>query len=195
MKKFFSLLLAMMMILTVVACGDKNSQNSGSVNSTPAVTIADPLEILTTVWNTYKEDELFSVFGGDYTNNVADAPGVFNLNDITTTETMLLVPEASASLIDKAASLFHMMNVNTFTCGAFHVKDSSTVQTFVDGVKANITGNQWMCGFPDTLIMVQVGEDYVVSAFGDQELINTFKTKLMASYEGSTLLVEEALAE
>lgn len=195
MKKFLSILLVMMMVLSVAACGNKDSENSKSENSTPTVTISDPLEILTTVWNAYGENDRFSVMGGDYTNSVSDAPGAFGLDDTTAADTMLLVPEASAALIDKAASLVHMMNANTFTCGAFHVKDAATVQTFVDGVKTRILNNQWMCGFPDTLIMVQVGNDYVVSAFGAQDLIATFKTKLLAAYEGSSVLVEENLSE
>lgn len=36
-------------------------------------------------------------------------------------------------------------------------------------------GRQWMCGFPDKLVVISV-DDYLVSVFGNEELVNTFKT-------------------
>jgi hypothetical protein len=53
-----------------------------------------------------------------------------------------------------------------------------------------------MCGFPDTLIIYTVADEYVVAAFGNAEIIETFKTKLAAVYgENATLSVEESLVE
>ena len=63
----------------------------------------------------------------------------------------------------------------------------------VSELKTSIMNRQWMCGFPDTLIIVQVGADCVVSAFGNAELIEYFKTQLCAAY-GCSVLVEESLA-
>ena len=56
--------------------------------------------------------------------------------------------------------------------------------------------NQWMCGFPETLIIVTVGEDYVVSAFGNGQVIEAFKTAITTVYgDAAVVSVEENLAQ
>jgi len=65
----------------------------------------------------------------------------------------------------------------------------------VDSLKDNIMNRQWMCGFPDTLIVAKVGGEYVVSAFGNAEIIETFKTNLKATFEMTDIVVEESLTE
>ena len=50
-----------------------------------------------------------------------------------------------------------------------------------------------MCGFPETLIIVQVGDSYLVSAYGNGELIENFKTKLVNTYAYAEVVVEESL--
>ena len=47
-----------------------------------------------------------------------------------------------------------MMNANTFTAGAFHVASSSDVDSVVSDLKDNIMNRQWMCGFPDKLVIL-----------------------------------------
>lgn len=44
-------------------------------------------------------------------------------------EVNLGFPAAQLDAVDGAASLIHMMNGNTFTCGAFHVKDASQMDS------------------------------------------------------------------
>ena len=78
MKKFVSLLLAALLVLSLTACGSKNN-HSGDRPATPT----SALNILETVWNTYGEDEKFSVVGGDFSeaNLKEDAPGVVAVVD------------------------------------------------------------------------------------------------------------------
>ncbi|MBQ8597664.1 MAG: hypothetical protein IJ409_07750, partial [Lachnospiraceae bacterium] len=62
-------------------------------------------------------------------------------------------------------------------------------------LKDNITTTQWMCGFPDKLAIYTVNGEYVVSAFGNAEVMDNFKTKLEEVYgAGAVLVVEEDLA-
>ena len=56
MKKIVSLALAMLLVLSLAACGGKNS-GTGDVS--------DALTLLNTVWATYSEEEKFPVTGGD----------------------------------------------------------------------------------------------------------------------------------
>lgn len=120
MKKFLTMLLALVMVLSLAAC---SSQKGGDVNGGFP---ASALDLLTAVWNAYPESEKFSVVGGSLDNPVDNAPGAFPVDDADNLDYMLHFPADKSDLIDDAASLTHMMNANSFTCGAFHVKTAAT---------------------------------------------------------------------
>ena len=101
---------------------------------------SSPLNLLNTVWKSYSEDDKFPASGGDYSEENAkdDAPGKFDVSDSAVLESTLAVPEDSADLLKKAASLTHMMNLNTFTAGAFQLKDSKNADKFAKAMKESI---------------------------------------------------------
>ncbi len=197
-KKITLFALSMTMLFGLTACGDKenkDNENTTIETTEEAVNITDSLEILTTVWGTYGADEMFAIMGGDYNNMVNDAPGTFDVSDAESLDSILGVPADAASLIDGAASMVHMMNANTFTGGSYHLSDSANMEDFTAKLKDNIVNRQWMCGFPDTLIIVSIGDEYVVSAFGEAGIIENFKTKLSGVYPMCEVLYEENLAQ
>lgn len=192
MKKLSALLLAAVMVLSLAACSKSDKDNTDK--DSPAK-ITDSLELLETVWNSYGDDEKFSVAGGDMTeeNMTMDAPGVYGLEDAEAVDATLGLPAASVDKIDDAASLVHMMNANTFTCGAFHVKDEKDIPDLAAKLKDNIMARQWMCGFPDKLIVVSV-DSYIVSFFGNEENVNLFKNKLTGAYSNASVISEDPIA-
>ena len=99
-------------------------------------------------------------------------PATSSMDDADLLDSSLGFPAAEAGKIDGAASLVHMMNLNTFTCGAFHVKDRGDVAALCASLRENILDRHWMCGFPDKLVIVTVG-DYVVSVYGYTDLVDT----------------------
>ena len=121
-----------------------------------------------------------------------DAPGRFGVEDGDTLDYMLGFPAADADKLTDAASLSHMMNANTFTAGAFHVTNSSDVDTVVSDLKDNIMNRQWMCGFPDKLVVLTLG-DYVVSCFGAEELVDEFSEKVTAAFSGASVVCDEPI--
>lgn len=187
-KKFVAVIVTAVLALGLTACGGEKNNNAGTVE------IADAAEILTTVWNTYEEDELFPVFGGDSEHANMEAPATFDITNAEELAFSLTFPEDSVSKLDDAASMIHMMNANTFTAGAYHVANVVDLSNIVDGITETVTQKHWMCGFPEKLIVIQVSDDYLVSAYGNGEMIETFKTKLLSAYDGATeVLVDEPI--
>lgn len=189
-SKLTALALCTMMLFTLAACGQKSPDAGNGGNDAAAP--ADSLELLTKVWDSYTDDEKFSAVGGDYDHSVDDAPGAFDISQADNVEYMLTLPQDKVSLIDGAASLMHMMNANTFTCGAFHPAKAEDADTLAQTLRDSIQGKQWMCGFPDKLVVAKVG-GYVVSFYGDQDLVNTFRDKLSAAWEGTEIVFDEAI--
>ena len=144
----------------------------------------DALSILTAVWNAYSDDEKFPA--------AEDAPIRMDISNVDDISYLLTFPAEDAALIDGAASLTHMMNLNTFTCGAFHAVSAQDVSKLADDLRTAIADTQWMCGFPDKLVIVTL-DQYVISMYGHEDLINTFRDKLQAAYSSAAIAYEEAI--
>ena len=187
MKKIISILLAAVMVLAFAACGNNSGNNGGN-----DAAVTDPLEGLNKVWSALPEDYKFPAAGGDNNNAVEDKPGKFDISDADNLDYMLSFPADSVTLIDSAASISHMMNMNTFTCGAYHVKNAADAKTLAQSLRDSIQSRQWMCGFPDKLVVITINE-VVVAMYGDEELINSFRDTLTASYPAAVIDFDEAI--
>ena len=184
MKKLFALLLAVVMTLSMVACGNTNNED------TPDAPVAQSaLEILEKVWALYGDDEKFFAMGGDFEAIVDGAPGKVNVASTDFLNFNLIVPADQTANITDAASLIHGMNANTFTCGAYAVADA---KAFATAMQTAIQGNQWMCGFPEKLLIADLG-GYVVVVFGHGDAVTPFQTKLTTAYPSAQILVDEAI--
>ena len=172
MKKIISILLAAVMVLAFAACGNNSGNNGGN-----DAAVTDPLEVLNKVWSSLPEDQKFPASGGDIENPTDDKPGKFDISDTDNLDYMLSFPAGSVDLIDSAASISHMMNMNTFTCGALRVKNGDDAAKLAEDLRDAIQNKQWMCGFPDKVAVAVVGE-YVVSVFGAEDLVDTFMSHL-----------------
>ena len=193
MKKFLAILLAGILGLSLVACGQQNdSKTEDSKQEESKSEIADALALLQAVWGSYTEDETFAAIGGDMTegNLKENAPGRYGLQDEAEMNRQLGLPEGWTAKLQDAASLMHMLNVNTFTCGAYHLQDAADAEALAAALKTNIMQRQWMCGFPDKLVVITV-DDYVVSCFGAQNLVDTFATKLTTLYSGAKIVSDD----
>ena len=188
MKKITSLALALALALTLTACGKKDNTAGSGDSSVPA----DATALLTAVWDAHSDDEKFPAAGGDYENPVEDAPGAVSIADADNLNYMLTLPVEDAGKIDGAASLSHMMNANTFTAGAFHIANAPDVDAVVSDLKDNIMNRQWMCGFPDKLVILTMG-DFVVSCFGAEELVDQFRDTLTSVYSEASVVCDEPL--
>lgn len=187
MKKLVTVLLAAVMVFGCMACGTEPQVK---------VEVADAKELLTKVWDIYGEDEKFFAMGGHYEAPVDNGPGTYDLTKVEDLMISFCIPTDAITMVDDAATIMHAMNANTFSAAAYHVADTANMQTIVDGIKEQTMNNQWMCGFPDKLIIVNVGDEYVVTAFGATDIVDNFEAKLSEVYGGAVnVSVEENLAE
>lgn len=223
-KRLVLILTAAILTFSVAACGkgdatndtnDTSTLETGTENNTettpatddtadtePAgdaatgdVTVNSAVDVLANVWATYGEDEMFFAMGGDMNNPVDNAPGLYSMDDAEMLSFSLYIPADSIALVDEAASLVHAMNANTFTGASFHLIDSANAETLANALRDNIQSTQWMCGFPDKLVIFTVNDEYVISAFGNIDIMENFKNKVTEVYgENAVLLVEENIA-
>jgi len=196
MKKILTLTIAAVLVFSLVSCAKKDKEDVTTGTSAADVQKNGPksaLEILETVWKKYSADDKFAAMGGSEKNMKEDAPGEFDLGDAEALDFELGFPKAEVCKLDDAASLLHMLNQNTFTCGVYHVKNSADIEALAAKIKDNILARNWMCGFPEKLVIMTVG-DYIVSVFGAAEFISTFTAKLTDSYGSVRQLFDVPIA-
>lgn len=191
MKKLTAILLAAAVVLVLfAACGGGNDKNA--VESS----YADATAVLNAVWATYAdeaEENKFPIGGGDSANMTMDAPGKFDIAATEELDVTLALPASQTANIEDAASMMHMMNANNFTGAAYLLKEGTDVAAFAADYKAGLDSRQWMCGFPEKFVVIQTG-DYVVTAFGNGQIIELFKTKATGALENATVVLEGAIA-
>lgn len=186
MKKRVAVLLFAVLAIFMVACGaDKKGGQD--------VQITDSLELLNTVWGGFAEEDKFPVGGGDSANINFEGPAQFDAANTDELEVTLGFPAAQADKIDGAASMMHMMNANNFTAGVYHLTDASNAQALADALKENILARQWICGMPEKMIVANVG-DYVISVFGLNITVDSFKAELQEAYPTTEVLYEESIS-
>ena len=192
MKKIFAMILAVVMVLSMTACGGKNNTETTAPEAT--VTVGSALEVLENIWAKYGEDEKFAVIGGNMESPVDGAPGNYDMAYAENLTWNLLVPESEIANIDEAATMIHMMNANTFTCGVVHMAEGADATTFGYTMREAVQGNQWMCGFPDFLTIAVIGGEYVLVAFGVNDAMTPFMNHFAEAYPEVEVLVNEAIA-
>ena len=194
MKKIIAIALAAVTVLSFAACTKQNGENGTTTPSAAAKEQAkSALEILEKVWSKYSTDEKFPATGGSEKNMKDGMPGKFDVADGEALDFELGFPKAQAADINDAASLMHMLNQNNFSCGVFHVKNSGDTAALAGKIRDNILNRQWLCGFPEKLVILTVG-DYIVSVFGAAELTDTFTAKLSAEYSSAKQLFNVPIA-
>ena len=198
MKKMITLILALAMVMSMAACGQKapvetNAPETQAPETTaPAVEVpASALEILENVWALFGDDEKFPVMGGDFEAMIPDAPGAVSLATPDFLVGTLLVPETEAANVTDAAALVHSMMLNNFTCGVFRV--SGDAAAFADAMYGKISTNPWMCGMPEKMVIAVIGGEYVLAMFGVNDAVNPFETKLAEVYADAEVKYSEAI--
>lgn len=196
MKKKSILWMAIILVMLMsVACGGQDEgDNNGDNNallSENGENVDGAVGILEIIWDTYGENEIFAALGGSGDKVVENAPGEFSVADKDSVDSTLGIPADKVELIDDLASLVHAMNANTFTAASYHVKDSSKVESLAQDISDNLADRQWICGIPEKLVIVRIGSNYAVSAFGAEQIVDNFVDKLSAEYKDTEILVEE----
>ena len=191
MKKLIAMIMALAMMLTMFAgCGKEKPAETVPAQELPA----SALEILETVWAKYADDEKFAIVGGNIEAGIMDAPGSYDMAYAENMTYNLLIPAEQLSNITEAASMIHMMNANTFTCGVFRLAEGVAAADFGAAMQAAVQGNMWMCGFPETLLIKNIGDAYVLVAFGVNDAMGPFTTHFNAVYPAAVTLVDEPIA-
>ncbi|MBP3633787.1 MAG: hypothetical protein J6J43_04345 [Oscillospiraceae bacterium] len=160
----------------------------------PEAAATETLTVLNNIWALYGEGDKFAIMGGNPEAGIMDAPGVYDMAYAENLGYNLVIPAEQIANVTEAATMIHMMNANTFTCGALKLAEGVDAAAFAAAVRDAIQGNQWICGFPEKLIVADLGNGCVLVSFGMADAMGTFEAKLTEAYAGAQILYNEAIA-
>lgn len=221
MKRTLSLISAILAMLMLASCGGKTNNDDETLPEGSDTTVettetteetageeelayTSAEELLVVLMNGYNdtasEETMLYVAGGNSYNFDTvkmDAPAKFVALADTDYDDNLGYPAADAGKLDDAASMFNMMNVNTFTCAAFHFADSNDVDAMIEPLKNNILARQWVCGSPEKLYIAKMPGDYLVMAWGVASsggIIDNFAATLAITVPDAEVVVNQAIS-
>lgn len=199
-KKATAVFLASLFALSCVSCGRNKTDNTSASTSQSGNTVMDSYgnssELLSMIWNALPEDDKFPVSGGDENNMSSDGPAPFSIEDAEVLDSILGFPAAQIDKIDDAASFMHAMNQNTFTCAAYRFRDSDDMEAGIAALKKNILARRWICGFPDSLLIISLPRNYVITVWGIDEgtgNVTKFKEAAKNAVNGAQVIVDEPI--
>ena len=213
MKKILALILAAMMLLSLVACGNTTETETETEIQTETETETEAVvelpyksatELLNLVFTTYNagatEETMLYVAGGNINNfetTSMEGPAKFVALANEDYDQNLGFPVAETSKIVDAASMFNMMNTNVFNCYTVQLAEGTDVKAVAEAVKANILARRWICGAPEKLVIVQFPGDCLLVVWGAVQfggIVDPFAASLSSVVEGTEVLVEHTFA-
>lgn len=183
------------------------SDSTDAVEDTTAGAVelpyASALELLNYIMTTYNAtatDDTKLYVGGGNVNNFdtinPDGPAKFIPVADEDYNQGLGYPASEVSKLDDAASMYNLMNTNTFNCYAVHFANSADVDAMIPVLKDNIFARRWICGAPDKLVIVKVPGDYLVVIWGISQfggIVDPVAASIPANIEGAAIVVDQGI--
>jgi hypothetical protein len=202
LKRTSALILTAAVVVSLVSCGNKGEGGTTATTKTDASASAvdktgdDCAALISRIWQAFPTDNKFPVVGGDEAHSNAEGPAEYSIADSEALDAVLGFPASYIDKIDGAASMMHAMNQNTFTCGAYRFKNSDDMEAGIAALKDNILSRRWMCGFPDSLLIMSLPDNYVIAIWGINAgtgIITNFKETAKNTVNGVQVIVEEPI--
>ena len=119
-------------------------------------------------------------------------PGSLALDNPDEVQNQTMFPLDSVERVQNAAIFYNLMNMNNGTFSAFKLKNEAELPVLADRVRSNIKSNQWICGFPERLVIMRTG-DVLICAYGTEASMNAWKSAVASVYNNAETLYEESL--
>ena len=223
MKKIIALTLALLMLtMSFVACNktEPETTTEPTVEDTkaPETTVEETteavvelpyksaVELLQIIFEKYNaaqatDDTKLWVCGGNINNFDTcnpEGPAAFVALDNEDYNQNLGIPAAEADKIASAASMFNMMNANTFNCFTVQLNDGVDADAFISTLKDNILARQWICGAPEKLVIAKAPGNCIIAVWGVVEfggIVDPVAQSFATSVEGAEIVVEHSFAQ
>ena len=211
MKKILAIVLAALMLVAFVGCGNTTDEtnapetNAPDANETEAPVVNTPvaengLEIVNNIINSFtdaeKEEIYLSVAGGYGDNMSWEAPGSHPINDEDSRLSAMSffnINEEILNIIDGEIGMaMNPMRIQNLMVGCFRVVDTADVNESAELVKTTVLSTQWTCGFPEKYVLIII-DDYILTMYGASIQLDAIVAKTQTIYESAVVFANELI--
>lgn len=193
MKKLIAMMMALTIVVSLAACGAKNetenttaitentliieedivgTTNNNAENNVVVDDASSALTVLEPIWMGLGAEHQPAAYGGHFSEEYMSGPATYELTYAEDLAATLLLPTDQLDSIADAATVVHLLNANSMTVGVVKLKEGTDVKAFADATAERITNNQWMCGFPERMAIVQINEEFLFIGYGLFDMID-----------------------
>lgn len=212
MKKFLCLTLSAVLAVSLFAgCRRNEPENTDpskdpTQNTTPDTDPTDAptggtvsgeseaVDLLSSIWDKFGDDEKFASYGGDVENAVDNAPGQLDLKNVEEITSKFMLPQEHIGKVKDAASLVHLMNSNIFTAALFRLENAADTEAVADAIFQRLQNQQWICGSPDRLLVAEVLPGRILMVYAGNDAMTMFREKMDAVFADAVILHDQAVA-
>ena len=211
MKKLIALMMAFAIVASFAACGAKNeTENTPETTTMPEEGIAideniagtlgntgdykpqidsnsTALELLEPIWMGLGGEHQPAAYGGHFSEEYSSGPATYELTYADELANVLMLPTDKMDSVEDAATVVHLLNANSMTAGVVKLKEGTDVKAFADAVADRITNNQWICGFPEWMSVVQINDNFLFIAYGVYDLVAPMVENMDSSWNTKEL--------
>ena len=224
MKKIIALVLAMLMLVALVACGntpdDVEDTKPGTENvggeEIPGDTDAEPakgademfnaavdkfIEVLVPIFEMPAEDVKCAFVGGylsetegTNTEGIAGKTPLDVEDAVATFKSVSLITDDSFAKVEDAAVFHHMMNMNTLATSIMRVASTDDATSVANSLKDSVGGNEVWMCGFPETYAVITVDTYVISVYGNAAMVDAIKTAVTETYTNAVVVADEAFA-
>ncbi len=181
-------------IFAVKKNGGNASENTPDSTNT-ASKAASALEVYSNIEASYNTENRIPEAGGDPDNTNMEGAGVYDINKYRDAfMSLTLVPEDQMNnILNDAAVMQHMMNINSFCSAVFRLNEGADTAAFAESYKNAVLKNQWLCGFPDRVLVYSV-DGYILTVYGIDDFLTDYRSAVSEAYPDAVLLEEAVIS-
>ena len=219
MKKLIALMMALAIVASFTACGGKNEpENTTETTTMPEEGISideniggtlantgdyqpqissdsTALDLLDPIWMGLGGEHQPASYGGHFSEEYSSGPATYDLTYADELAGVLMLPTDKMDSVEDAATVVHLLNANSMTAGVVKLKEGTDVKAFADAVADRISNNQWMCGFPEWMAVVQINDNFLFIGYGLYDMINPMVVNMDSSWNAKQLYNRTLVAE
>lgn len=202
MKEKWILLLWLLILGLLTGCAGTTAQQSLPVPRSMAAApsfggtaATKSNEILENIWENYRAEERFLVFGGDAQNLVADGPGDLDAGDRAMLQQRFFLTEALCGGITEGAALEHRLNRNVFCAGVFRITESIDPIQMALQWKTILDQTQWQGARPQRYLITQPEPGFLLLVYGQTSILETFLIRMNQAYPKGQIFVYQEIPQ
>lgn len=173
----------------------RTQRNAVEAPTQPGTAYTACSEVLKRIWESYRPEERFLVYGGDSQNFVDNGPGDLDMENATMLQKRFSLTEGLREKVTEGAALEQRLNPNVFCAGVFCLAEDTEPVPMALQWKDSLDQRLWSGVQPQRYLIAQPEEGLILIAYGQTGVLETFLIRMNQGYPQSKILMYQEIPQ